>query len=75
MKVTPLVPVIIKAPFVVARELRKYGVAGAGGVTLAVTEVLVGFKRNTGIASLPLRLHAIAQKSTESLVWSITFQK
>ena len=28
---------MIKAPFVVARELRKYGVSGAGGVTFAVT--------------------------------------
>ena len=30
-------PVRIKAPLVVAAEFRKYGVAGAGGVTVAVT--------------------------------------
>ena len=28
---------IINAPFVVASELRKYGVVGAGGVTIPVT--------------------------------------
>jgi hypothetical protein len=33
----PLVPVIINAPLVVAAELRKYGVVGAGGVTVDVT--------------------------------------
>jgi len=37
MENTPLVPVIIKAPLVVAAELRKYGVVGAGGSTVAVT--------------------------------------
>mgnify|MGYP007057248637 CR=1 FL=1 len=34
---TPLVPVIISAQLVVAAELRKYGVVGAGGVTVAVS--------------------------------------
>ena len=56
---TQLVPVIIKAPFVVAAEFRKYGVVGAGGFTVAVTVhetgcVAVATQRtnSTGIAVL-----------------------
>lgn len=66
-----LVPVNINAQFVVAAEFKKYGVAGAGGVTVAVTL----FMRYTGIASLPFREPAITPKSTDRRVWSITFPK
>jgi len=68
-----LVPVRIRALLVVASEFTKYGVTGAGGVT--VTVELVGLTTYTGGASLPFREPAIAPKSTERRVWSITFQK